>query len=236
MSATTQPKIADRIASTLRRAIVGGQLRPGDALPSERDLADEYDVNRASIREAIRRLESWGLVKIRQGSATRVSDVFLSAGLDLVPHLFEVGADVDPGILRDLHELRALLLGWAAERAAAQADPASTARLDELARRLAHESGRPAVLQELDYDFFQELVAISGNRLLMLFSSFVRRIYESGKDRFAHMYEVGVFDASHHRRVVEAIRRHDPAAAGAAMRAHAQTALRTVEPQPEEKV
>lgn len=234
MSIVPQPKIADRIATTLRRAIVAGRLRPGDALPSERDLADEYDVNRASIREAIRRLESWGLVKIRQGSATRVSDIFLSAGLDLVPHLFEVGAEVDPGILRDLHELRALLLGWAAERAALQADPASIARLDELARRLEKETGR-AQLQELDYDFFQELVAISGNRLLMLFSSFVRRIYETGKDRFAQMYEPGVFDASHHRRVVDAIRLRDAAVAGAAMRAHAGTALRTVEPRATEK-
>ena len=88
MSIVAQPKIADRIATTLRRAIVAGQLRPGDALPSERELADEYDVNRSSIREAIRRLETWGLVKIRQGSATRVSDFFVSAGLDMVPHLF----------------------------------------------------------------------------------------------------------------------------------------------------
>jgi len=228
MSIATQPKIADRIATTLRRAIVAGQLRPGDALPSERELADEYDVNRSSIREAIRRLETWGLVKIRQGSATRVSDFFVSAGLDMVPHLFEVGADVDPGILRDLHELRALLLGWAAERAALQADPSSIARLDELARRLAEETGHAARLQELDYDFFQELVAISGNRLLMLFSSFVRRIYEMGQDRFAAIYAPGVFDAAHHQQVVDAIRRRDPVTAGDAMRAHAQTALRTV--------
>lgn len=230
MADLTQPKIADRIATTLRRAIVAGELQPGDALPSERDLADEYDVNRASIREAVRRLESWGLVKIRQGSATRVADLFASAGLDLVPHLFEVGASVEPSILRDLHELRALLLGWAAERAALQADPASIARLDELARRLAQEAGRPAVLQALDYDFFQELVAITGNRILMLFASFVRRIYESGQDRFAQMYATGIFDASHHRRAVEALRAHDPVAAGDAMRAHAETALRTVEP------
>jgi DNA-binding FadR family transcriptional regulator len=235
MSATPQPKIADRIATTLRRAIVAGELRPGDALPSERVLADEYDVNRASIREAVRRLEQWGLVKIRQGSATRVADFFASAGLDLVPHLFEVGAHVEPSVLRDLHELRALLLGWAAERAALQADPASVARLDELARRLAQETGRPALLQELDYDFFQELVAISGNRLLMLFSRFVRRLYETGKDRFAQMYAPSVFDASHHRRVVDAIRARDSVAAGVAMRAHAETALRTVELPAQEK-
>ena len=66
-------RIADKIAEKLRSAIVGGRLRPGDALPSERELAEQYDVNRSSIREAMGRLETWGLVKIRHGGATRVS-------------------------------------------------------------------------------------------------------------------------------------------------------------------
>jgi GntR family transcriptional repressor for pyruvate dehydrogenase complex len=227
-NAVTPPaKVADRIAVSLRRAIVSGALRTGDALPSERALAEIWDVNRASIREAVRRLESWGLVHVRQGSATRVADIFLSAGLELVPHLFEPEAEVDPAILRDLHELRAMLLGWSAERATMQADPASLARLDELARRLA-QARTPVERQALDYDFFEALVAIGGNRLLQLFAGFVRRIYDTGRARFAYLYEGEVFDASHHRRAVEAMRRRDVTAAGAAMRAHAEAALRAV--------
>lgn len=240
-SASPPPaKVADRIAVALRRAIVSGELRSGDALPSERALAETWEVNRASIREAVRRLESWGLVHVRQGSATRVADVFLSAGLELVPHLFEPGAEVDPGILRDLHELRAMLLGWSAERATMQADPASLARLDELARRLA-QARTAAERQALDYDFFEALVAIGGNRLLQLFAGFVRRIYDTGRARFAYLYEGEAFDASHHRRAVEAMRRRDVTAAGAAMRAHAEAALRVVpastveKPEPRER-
>jgi len=224
-AATSPAKVADRIAAALRRAIVSGELRAGDALPSERALADSWDVNRASIREAVRRLESWGLVHVRQGSATRVADIFLSAGLELVPHFFEPGADVDPVILRDLHELRAMLLGWSAERATLQADPASLTRLDALARKLA-EARTAAERQALDYDFFEALVAIGGNRLLQLFAGFVRRIYDTGRARFAYLYEGEAFDASHHRRAVEAMRRRDVTGAGAAMRAHAEAALR----------
>ena len=224
-----RPKVAERVATALRRAIVEGRFQPGDALPSERDLADKYDVNRSSIREAVKRLEGWGLVKVRHGGATRVSDFFLSAGLDLVPYLVEVGAKVDPGILRDLHEIRSMLLGWCAEQAALRADPASIARLEELARRLDDEKARPGALQELDYDFFQELVAITGNRLLALFAKLVRDIYAKGKDRFSGMYSRGVFSAEHHRRAVAAIRARDAQAAGDAMRAHAGTAMRTLE-------
>lgn len=221
--------VAERIAESLKGAIVKGRLRPGDALPSERELAEKYDVNRSSVREAVRRLEAWGLVQVRHGGATRVTDYLLSAGMDLLPALVAVGGKVDPAILRDLHDIRAMLLGWCAERAALQADPSSLHRLEELARGMADPRAKPAALQELDYDFFEELVRISGNRILLLVSNVVREVYLRGKDRFAAMYQKGVFEPAHHRRAVEAIRSRDARAAGEAMRAHARTALHTVE-------
>jgi DNA-binding FadR family transcriptional regulator len=122
-----------------------------------------------------------------------------------------------------------MLLGWCAERAAVLADPSSLHRLEELARGMADPKAKPATLQELDYDFFEALVRISGNRILLLVSNVVRDIYLRGKDRFAALYAKGVFDPSHHRRAVEAIRARDPRAAGEAMRAHAASALKTVE-------
>lgn len=222
--------VGERIAQSLRSAIVRGRLRPGDALPSERELAAEYAVNRSSIREAMKRLDAWGLVQIRHGGATRVSDFLLSAGLDLLPHLVELGGRIEPAVLRDLHELRGMILGGCAAQAAEKADPAAVARLDELARRLADPRARPATLQALDYDFFQALVDITGNRLLRLFTNVVRDIYERGRERFLPLYARDVFDPAHHRRAVEAIRAGDAAGAGAAMRAHAATALGTVEP------
>jgi DNA-binding FadR family transcriptional regulator len=221
--------VAERIAESLKGAIVKGRLRPGDALPSERELAEKFDVNRSSVREAVRRLEAWGLVQVRHGGATRVTDFLLNAGMDMLPSLIELGGKADPVILRDLHDIRGMLLGWCAERAAVLADPSSLHRLEELARGMADPKAKPATLQELDYDFFEALVRISGNRILLLVSNVVRDIYLRGKDRFAALYAKGVFDPSHHRRAVEAIRARDPRAAGEAMRAHAASALKTVE-------
>src|SRR5438046_248644 len=101
--------VAERIADTLKTAIVKGRLKPGEALPSERDLAEKYSVNRSSIREAVKRLQAWGLVQVRHGGATRVRDFLMNAGVDVLPMLVEVGK-VEPGILRDLHEIRSILL------------------------------------------------------------------------------------------------------------------------------
>ena len=220
--------VGERIARALRSSIVRGRLKPGDALPSERDLAEKYAVNRSSIREAMTRLEAWGLVQIRQGGITRVSDFLLSAGLDLLPHLVGAGGKVDPSILGDLHEIRSMLLGWCGEQAARKADAASVTRLDDLVRRMGDAKGRASTLQELDYDFFQELVNISGNRVLGLFTNVLRDIYLNGRERFLPLYGKGVFDLLHHRRAVEAIRARDVAAAGQALRAHADTARLTI--------
>lgn len=224
--------VAERIAGALRTAIVRGRLKPGDALPSERELAEKYAVNRSSVREALTRLEAWGLVQIRHGGVTRVSDFLLTAGLELLPHLVAAGGKVDPAILADLHEIRGMLLGWCGEQAARKADASSMARLDDLVRRLGEARGRPGALQELDYDFFQELVNITGNRVLGLFANVLRGIYLEGRDRFLALYAKDVFDLDHHRRAVEAIRARDPQAAGQALRAHAATALLTLEERP----
>lgn len=223
-------RIADKIAEKLRAAIVGGRLRPGDALPSERELAEQYDVNRSSIREAMGRLETWGLVKIRHGGATRVSDFLMGAGLELLPHLIELGGKVDPRILEDLHGIRGMLLGWCAEMAARKANAADVETLESLVRQLSDPKAKSAALQVLDYDFYQELVRISGNRVLGLFSNVVRDVYLKGRDAFAGLYARDVFDPSHHKEAVAAIRARDGARAGSAMRAYAATALKTKEP------
>ena len=229
---TDRRSVTERVAASLRKAIVQGRLQPGDPLPSERELADRYEVNRSSVREALTKLEAWGLVKIRHGGATRVRDFLLSAGLELLPHLVDPKGAVDRGVLVDLHELRAMLLGWSAEQAARKADASSLARLEALVRQLSAPKQPPSTLQELDYDFFEELVRISGNRLLALFANTVREVYARGRERFERLYVAGVFDPELHRRAVKAIRERDPAAAGQAMRAHALSALRTLEGHP----
>lgn len=227
MTRPTPPRrnVAERIARTLRASIVKGRLQPGEALPSERALAEKYDVNRSSVREAMKRLEGWGLVTIRQGGATRVADVLIDAGLSLIPEMLEAGGELGLGVLHDLHELRGLLLGWSAEQAALKADAASVARLDALARSLAEPRQKTTVIQALDYDFFEQLVLISGNQLLLLFAKVVRDIYFRAPERYLPMYRAEVFEPAHHRRAVAAIRARDARAAGDAMRAHAASAL-----------
>lgn len=222
-------KVAEQIADALRERILGGLLHAGQTLPSEREMAESYSVNRSSIREALRRLETLGLIDIRQGESTRVRDVLSTLDLNLLPMLFETRRTPDRELQRELHEMRSMLLSWCAERAAEKADAASLARLEALVDRMSAPGVRARELQELDLQFFETLVLVSGNRLLGLFTRLVREVYTRGRERFVGMYARDVLDVSHHRRALLAIRARDPAAAGAAMRAHAETALETLE-------
>src|SRR2546426_11618877 len=90
-------RVAEEIVEQLRSPILKGSFAPGDKLPPERKLAEELGVNRASLREAIKKLEHIGLVKTRQGEGTRVLDWMQTASLELVRHLVERGS---PEILR----------------------------------------------------------------------------------------------------------------------------------------
>ncbi len=225
MAPPPAPTTAQRVATLLRTSIVKGQMAPGDELPSQRELADKFQVTRSAVRDAMRQLQAWGLVTVRPQGITRVANFVVDAGLQLVPVLLDAGGEVSHAIMRDVHEIRGLLLGWAAERAAQSADHASIARLHELAQQLSAPRARPTDLQVVDYDFFEQLLQISGNQLLMLLGKVVRDVYFRDASRFLSLYQPAVFDPKHHRRAVAAIRARDPVAAGEAMRAHAATGL-----------
>jgi len=74
--------VPDHVFAQLREAILLGRYRPGERLPPQRALAAELEVNMASVREALKRLEQLRLVEVRHGDATRVLDWRRSGGLE----------------------------------------------------------------------------------------------------------------------------------------------------------
>jgi GntR family transcriptional regulator, transcriptional repressor for pyruvate dehydrogenase complex len=217
-------KIAEQVAGTLRDAILGGDFNPGDTLPSERDLASEFAVNRSSVREAIHRLEAWGLVEVRQGGGTRVRDFLTSAGMQLLPWLLAPGGALDPKMLMDLLELRVALLGWTASRAAERRQDGSVDALKACLDRLESATS-PGELGAADWDFFEAQVAMSDNSVLALLSNVMRQVYEQNRGLFEMIYAAPSFDLTAHRRAFAAIEGAEPSAAAAAMEAYGRSVL-----------
>jgi DNA-binding FadR family transcriptional regulator len=154
---------SELVHARLRRAILDGRFGPGDPLPSERALAEELAVNRHAVREALKRLQQAGLIRISHGGPTRVNDWRDAGGLDLLLDL--AGGDLPPEVLRSVLEMRASIGLDAARRCAARADAEARA---EIARRAdataaAIEAGEPATVDERYVALWQAIVLGSAN-------------------------------------------------------------------------
>lgn len=217
-------KVAEQIADTLRDAILTGRFGPGDPLPSERELAEQLEVNRSTVREALTRLEARGLVEIRHGGGARVQDFLTTAGLYVLPWLVRPAVDLDAALLRDLMELRVVLLGWTGRRAAERADLAGVRTLRAALARVEAAADADA-LRTADFDFFEALVGLTGNRVLAMLAHAVRRVYLENGALFAALYEPDAFDAALHRAAVDAVAAGDAEAAATAMTAYASRGL-----------
>src|SRR5512138_3035473 len=88
------PNLTNRIFVELRRQILRGELAPGERLPGERELAQKYDTNRNTLREAVRRLEQLHLVTVRHGQGVTVADFRRSGTLELLAPFIESGGDL----------------------------------------------------------------------------------------------------------------------------------------------
>jgi GntR family transcriptional repressor for pyruvate dehydrogenase complex len=217
-------KVSQQVAESIRDAIVSGHVRPSESLPSERELAERFGVNRSSIREALHRLEAWGLVQVRQGYATVVRNLLRTAGPELLPFLLAPEGKPDLKILEDVLAIRAMILGWTARHAALAGPRADLEHLREIVTQLEGPGQTADQLQILDFDFFEELVHLTENRVLMLLSNTIRHVYLDKPAHFAVLYQPGVFDPSPHRRTLAAVAAGDADAAGRAMEAHAEAA------------
>ena len=130
---------ADELAGALRAEILRGRYQPGDRLPSERELAARFDVNRQSAREALQQLERLGLVEIRKGGA-RVAALH-DASPDVIAHLFDAGDSLDAALVEQWLDVSELLFTGAVRLALERASDAEIARARELLRALIQTGG-----------------------------------------------------------------------------------------------
>jgi DNA-binding FadR family transcriptional regulator len=207
-------RVAEEIAEQLRSLILNGQYPPGSKLPPERELSKRLRVNRASLREALKKLEHLGLVRIRQGDGTRVQNFMETGGIELVQHLLPLGGG-KPELIRDLLEFRRIMGREIARLAAARAskDREGVAKLRALADKADTLSGA-AELFDLDFDFYVAVAAMCGNQVMLLLINTVRDGVKGFMPLLANLAGPQDQVRKHHRDLIAAIERGDVATAG----------------------
>lgn len=167
-------RLHEDVADQLRDAILDGRFAAGQKLPPERELAVEFDVNRTSVREAIKVLEGLGLVTVRQGDGARVQPLAEASFAVLAPMIFH-GGRVDTALLGELGEVTLPLLLEMARLAIERHQPADVEPIRRLRDRMADESAdreeRFAAAREL----LVHLADMTRNRVWQMV---VRRVVE----------------------------------------------------------
>lgn len=160
-----QERVADTVMHQIEQLILRGILRPGERLPSERDLSDKMGVSRPSLREAISDLESRGLLATRKGSGVYVADVLGSAFSEPLIQLF---ASHDEALF-DYISFRRDLEGMAAERAARLASDTDLKVITTIFKKMecAHKKRNPAEESALDAEFHMAIVEASHNVFML---------------------------------------------------------------------
>ncbi|MBQ0894743.1 FadR family transcriptional regulator [Micromonospora sp. U56] len=210
--------VADHVFGQLRDAIVSGRYRPEEPLPGERELAAAFAVNRHAVREALRRLQQLGLLRVSQGGATRVLDWRVHAGLDLALSLVQSG-DVLPvdTLVRDMLEMRACVGVDAARLCAERADAELRGSVIRDVEAYAALAPDLHAMDKANIVLWRDIVDGSGNTAYLLsFNSLVAGAVAVGEvppERRA----AELLDVTGHRRLAEAIAdgRGDAAAAQA---------------------
>ncbi len=204
-------RVAEEIVEQLRSLILTGQYPPGAKLPPERELSKRLGVNRASLREALKKLEHLGLVRIRQGDGTRVQNFMETGGIELIAHLLPLAGSGRPEILRDMLEFRRIIGREIARLAAARVQPEHLARLKTIAEQAAAAEAQE--LFELDFDFYIALTGATGNQLMSLLINTVRDGMRAYGPLLANLTVSPDAVREHHRAVIGALEDGDSDAA-----------------------
>jgi GntR family transcriptional repressor for pyruvate dehydrogenase complex len=214
-------KVFEQVAVQIEQRILKGELRSGDRLPTEREMAEQFHVSRTAVREAMKILAQKGLVDMRPGRGTIVIDgaqeaMQHSIGLVMKLKLGEVGGS------DNLVEVRAILETEIAALAAARASDEEISAMREAIMAMDESLDDADAFIEADNSFHEALARATQNTLiLILVNSIVNPLSEQRKQIFE--VEGGPQRGQiHHRRILDSIIRRDPEAARAAMRSHLQ--------------
>ena len=210
---------SDEVYERLVSSIVEGEVAAGEAMPSERSLAEGLSVSRPVVREALKRLAHAGLVQIRHGGATLVNDYRRTAGPDLLSQLLlDRNGELDLEVARGIVEARRDFGPPVAAGAARRADVEDLAALDALVDAMA-EVTDDLDRQRLALDFWDRVVDASHNVVHRLLFNALRRAYEPVMDALVVVMRAEVSDLDGYAAVAAAVRAGDPDAAAAAVRA-----------------
>ena len=213
--------IVDSIVEQLLEAIRSGQLKSGEKIPSERQLTVTLGVSRTALREAIKRLESLGVLTVRQGDGTYLNDRAEQQEKMIrqeIQNLFSLG---DVGI-NDFVDGRILIESRAAALATERATDEELLALESLKNQMESNITSPETYVRLDLEFHRSLIKMAHNPVLLRFAWAIEDLMSEQVRRSVLTQETLAASQKAHVEVVEALKSRNPKSAEKSIANHLQ--------------
>lgn len=197
-------KLSDEVLERLLRLISDGDLKPGDAMPSERELMERFGVGRPAIREAMQSLANMGLVTISHGERARVQELTAQSIIRQVDLSAHIMLSRSSDSLEHLKAARLFFERGMVREAAAKATAEDVARLRAVVEEQRALLGKAEEFMAADMRFHIEIAAISGNPIFISVSEAMlgwlkayhtELLLWSGKENFTLAEHAMIIDA-----------------------------------------
>ncbi len=221
-SAIHPSRLYEQIIEQIQSLVMEGTLRPGDKLPPERELAEQFGVSRTAVREAVKALREKGLVEIQPGRGTFITNSTSEVMRDSLDLIVKVG--LSNGVV-NLNEVRTLLEPGIAALAAERVTESDIQTMEQAIKAMDAAMHDADAFAEADLEFHLALASATQNPLIpILLDPIVDLLREHRKRIF--LVEGGPQRGQyHHRRILAAVYKRDPAAAREAMCDHLKQVL-----------
>ena len=215
LEAIPRSRVYTKVVEQLQ-VYINNKLKPGDMLPSERELVRRFGVSRSSIRDAIRSLEVVGLLEPRQGIGTVVRDPSADAVVNPVASaLLQKRRVID-----ELLDVRMIIEPALARRAALHASAAQIAEMQAILSQQEEKVLRGELATEEDSAFHYTIALAADNSVMLKLTNVLMDLLREARERSLQVGGRQEKSLAAHRRILSALKQGDAAAAEAAMRRH----------------
>jgi GntR family transcriptional repressor for pyruvate dehydrogenase complex len=210
-------RLYEQIVQQIEESIVKGDLKAGDQLPAERDLAQRFGVSRTAVREAVKALREKGLVEAYSGRGTFITDGTTQAVRQSLDLMVKIG---QPEGSTHLAEVRAILEPEIAALAAVRIQEPELATMRDAVAAMDRAGNNPETYIEADLDFHLALAEGAANPLILSLLDSIVGLLREQRLRIFRVPGGPERGQVHHKRILDAIERRDSEKAREAMRAH----------------
>ncbi len=208
--------LSDRLARQIQLLIQEGEYQKGDRLPSIMEMARTFGVGHPTVREALKKLQTVGVVQIRHGSGVYVS----RADHVLVVAAPDYTGGVTKKLLLDLIETRLIMETQSAALAAQHAAAEHLAEMRSLLDTAGANLQDDDVLNSVNMAFHREIAQASGNAVLAQLLEVVRDLFADEQRTILGIAPSRERDHDEHVQILEAMEKHDDCLASELMRTH----------------